>query len=287
MNGQPSDNQFSLPEAIRREIAFFDLFDYPLTLMEIRGEVSFAGPLFDLGRELDELVEGGRIAEQNGFYFLPGRQEIIGVRRRRFNYSQRKIGIARRFARIFSWLPGVRLVALANTIGFCNLRDGSDIDFFIIAASGRLWTSRLFCTGLAQLLGARPAAGNKRDKICLSFYLSEDALNLSALELPGGDPYFRHWRRHLFILYNDKKMFERLEKANSGEPFTPSPAKRPGISERAAKALQLWLMPRALRQSASENGGVVINDQVLKFYQQDRRREFLDLYGKKINDASH
>src|SRR5665811_218304 len=112
------------------------------------------------------------------------------------------------------------MVAAANFIGSHNWRKDGDIDFFIITKENYLWRSRLFCAGIAKLLFSRPTINNKKDKICLSFYISESALNLRPLELEGGDPYFEFWRRGLFPLYTRNDIWNRFQAANVDEKIS-------------------------------------------------------------------
>lgn len=281
----------SLEKAIVKEIAFFDLFDYPLTAYEIWENL---GQQHSLEYILSTLEDSSSlIAEKNGFYFLSGRREIIITRQKRYNYSYRKIKIARRFASLFSILPFIRMIAVANSLGQYNLRDGSDIDFFIISAPRRLWLSRLYCTGLAKILNCRPTIKTKKDKICLSFYLAEDHLDISNLHLSGSDPYFDHWRQNLILLYNKNKTSERFLEANglteknkrdsfAGCLFRPSFFF--SLLENIAKKIQLKIMPSALAAAMNNSDGVVINDSILKLYREDRRRNYAEKYGKKINE---
>jgi len=276
-----------LDKAIIKMITFFDLFAYPLTAYEIYSYLDKRSPLFKILHILPELK---LIEQKNGFYFLTGREEIITTRQTRHNYSVRKLKIARRFSRLFSLLPFVKVVALANSLGQHNLRDGSDIDFFIITAPRRIWLSRLYCTGLAKLLHRRPTAKTKKDKLCLSFYLAEDHLNLADLKLAGGDPYFEYWQRSLVLLYNKKRTYEDFLAANQSVPFPPtttakinSPRKFCGnFLEEISRRLQLTIMAPELKGKINQNSGVVINDSVLKLYLIDRRQEFLIKYEKKL-----
>lgn len=270
-------------EAIIAVIAFFDLFDFPLTALEIWEDTShqvFLGEIINLLKQTD------KIEEKNGFYFLKGRVEIIGLRRARYFFSERKMRIARRFAYLFSLCPFVQVVALANSLGFYNLRRGSDLDFFIITSPGKVWLSRLYCAGLAKILACRPTDKVKQDKICLSFYVSADHLNLDDLRLAGGDPYFDYWRRHLLLLYNKNGIYEKFLAANNlitaAENFLIPPGVI-GLTEKIAQKLQLWLLPTNLRILVNQSDGVVINYQVIKLYRRDRRRYFLDQYGNKIS----
>ena len=314
-----SSTQFknNLPEAIVSTIAFFDLFDYPLTAYEIFKYSDGCRALRDIIEVLDQEIdsrfrgndkESGNdksgnsqpvIQQKNGFYFLTGREEIIVSRQKRHNYTQRKIKIARRFSRWLRLCPFVRSIAVANLIGDNNLREQSDIDFFIITAPRRLWLSRLYCAGLAKILRRRPTADNKKDKICLSFYVSAAHLNLDDLRLPGADPYFDYWRRGLVLLYNKGGVYGRFLKENglaAAEAVVPSSAvpeaieKKSRLSiflnflEKISRLIQLKIMPAALKTAANNSDGVIISDTVLKLYLSDRRREYAKKYGDKINE---
>ena len=54
--------------------------------------------------------------------------------------------------------------------------------------------------------------------------------------------------------------------------------------EKLVKKWQLKIMSPALKKEMNNSDGVVINDQVLKLYLGDRRREFLDKFNCKINE---
>lgn len=273
-------------EEIIKILAFFDLFERPLTAFEIREKL-------DKKLSLSAILEiiGSRpdiIGQKDGFYFLSGREETLMTRQKRYNYSNRKFIIARRFARYFGLFPFVRAVALANSIGTRNLRDGSDIDFFIITASNRIWLTRFFCAGLAKVLNRRPTASDKKDKICLSFYVSTAHLNLDDLRLPGLDPYFDHWLRDLVLLYNKKGTYERFLAANkpgAGEVNADKESKTRLLDygERLLKRWQLKIMPARLKEQMNKSSAVVVSDEVLKLYAVDRREEFL----KKFNYNTH
>lgn len=284
-------NKYQLKEAIIRVIVFFDLFDYPLTPQEIWQYLDKTESFCDIIEVLSELKI---IETRDGFFFLKGRRGIVNIRRQRHNYSVRKIKIARKFARLFSFLPFVKMVALSNSIGQHNLRDASDIDFFIVSAANRIWLTRLFCASLAKILNRRPTAKNKRDKICLSFYLSEANLNLKTLELTANDPYLFYWQRSLVLLYNKNKTYEKFLTVNKIFCGSTSSAKELSLEprvtqlkifdylEKFAKKIQLIIMSPALKQAANNSVGVVINDGVLKLYLRDKRQEYAEKYGNQL-----
>ncbi len=264
-------------------LVFLDLFDYPPCLFELKKytNISFSKLL----KILNQLTEKDLISEKNGFYFLFGRENILSIRRKRYNYAQRKLKIASRFAKFFSILPFVKMIALVNSIGSYNLKDGGDIDFFIVSSSNRLWISRFFCTGLAKILNSRPNKKNKRDKICLSFYLSENNLNFEILKLPEGDPYFDFWERGLEIIFDRDNISEKLNKPNTSNLFKNKKSKLLNLLDSFLANWQKKIMPPELKKAALGNNfrdGVVIRDDILKFYLSDKRIEIRKKYEEKI-----
>lgn len=280
------ENNGQLGEEIIKILAFFDLFERPLTVFEVWENLDKKVSISEVEITLNSWSE--IISQKNGFYFLSGREEIITTRQKRYNYTNRKLKIARRFARFFSFFPFVRAVMMSNSIGAHNLRDESDIDLFIITAPGRIWLARFFCAGLTKLLNRRPTSSNKRDKICLSFYVSVVHLNLDDLRLPGGDPYFHYWLRSLVLLYNKKRTHEQFLAANNLQVGETDARQEPknifgDYLEQMAKNWQLKIMPTVLREQMNRSTGVVVSDAVLKLYAVDRRAEFL----KKFNYKTH
>lgn len=274
---------------IKKVIAFFNLFDFPLTPYEIFIHLGRQYPLTETILALDSL--GTIFDNKNGFYFLKGREPLVQLRQERYNYSVRKLKIARRYAKVFSWLPFIKVVTLANVIGAHNMRDEGDIDFFIISSRGRIWLSRFFCAGISKILKKRPTQKIKRDKLCLSFYISDDFLNLDSLKIEPEDPYFDYWLKTMVLLYNKKRTYENFLLANNlqGAPasFKDQPVgKRSNILdylEKIVKKWQLKIMPEPLKLVLESSKGKFINDKILKLYWRDRNAEILE----KLNYALH
>jgi len=226
------ENNSNLKGAIVEAVAFFDLFDYPLTLNEIWYNL---GVKCELAEVMEALASGiGAIEGRNGFYFLAGRGAIAAEKLGRYNFALRKFKRAALVARIFKFIPWIKLMAIGNLIGAQNLKDESDIDFFIITEAKRVWLTRWFCAGLAQLFGLRPGPGKMKDKICLSFFVSENAMDLKELMLNPPYPslgllgtgsllkgaervdiYFIYWLAGLTPIYDRSGFYEQFMAANS------------------------------------------------------------------------
>lgn len=292
------ENDPNLTTEIEKIISYFDLFDYPLTLLEVSSYLPNKASLTIIIDILESLKP--YIFEHNGFYGLKGREEIINIRTKRYNYSNRKIKTAQRFLVLFKYLPFIKVISLANSIGAHNLREGSDIDFFIICSPRRLWLTRFLLAGTAKILNRRPTTKNKRDKICLSFYITTENLNLDSLKLQGADPYFYYWLRTLILLYNKDKIYEKFldengvgnEKFSAGELVLNSAQSLKknhtcfalDFIELIVKKFQYLIMSPELKKAMNNSIGVVINDKVLKLYLHDNRQVYAEKYGNKLRE---
>ena len=275
-----------LKAAAIRAVLFFDLFDYPLTALEIWRYLEIKIDLARLMTILNQGIDG--LECSSGFYYRLGREKIILERLKRYNVSRSKFKRAKRNINLLKLLPGIKFVGVANLIGAHNWRSGSDIDLLIISSPGRIWTSRFFAAGLMKLLGRRPQGVNKADKICLSFYASTDALDFNELRLKPFDPYFTYWLADLHPVYGHN-LYAKLIADNSWlsqvlpnwrvdvklvtkVDYYRQPNSFERLIERLLKRWQLRLMPLALRQPQA-NSGVVVNDKILKLYVIDKRPE--------------
>jgi len=291
----------SLNSAILKTLTYFDIFDCPLTVTEIRNFLTEPLDLLTLQLALDTLVGTGTIKQQNGFYTL--RLENIFTRQTRFATARRKLKKARLIARCFSVLPWIHFVGLTNQMGSHNLRDAGDLDFFIITDPGRLWLTRFLCAGAMALFNQRPNDSKNQDTICLSFFVTSDALELKPYHLADTqDLYFIYWLANLSPIYDRDNAYQALIKANDWLPKAlPNWQVNENILkiskplscfwpcwrlfqplEVYLKAWQIKHLPVEIKSAPSTN--VVISDRVLKLHDTDRRREFLDKYDKRLID---
>lgn len=293
-----------IQESILKTVIFFDLFSYPLTKWEIWQYLRLEISLGLLEDNVENLVLTGVIKQKDGFYFLLGRDEIIEIRRERYNFANHKIKLAHEAIKLFKWLPSVKLVAVSNLIGHHNLRNESDIDIFIVSSPRRLWLTRLFCTGLMKITHRRPTKCCKRNKMCLSFYAAADGLAMESLRFKPEDPYFDHWFLGLYPIYDADKYLAYLRFKNPWlkNSFPNSLLLRENFPDNyfsnnwldralyylanflnyMAKKIQLFIMPSQLKMLANKDTGVVLNDQILRFYLQDKRPDFLKKYHARL-----
>lgn len=274
-------NNITTYQKLLEPIIFLDLFEYPLTLFEIWNYSDKYFSFLETENKVQDLVENDILQKKDGFYFLPNRKSLVKERNRKYNYSTYKLKKAKKFAKLFSFFPGVKAVAAANFIGGHNWRLGSDIDIFIITKPGWIWRSRFFCAGVSKILNSRPTKLSKKDKICLSFYVSEDFDDMDKLKISGEDPYFDFWLKGLLFLEGDKNAWDSFWSSDKSEISRTK--KKMSLLELLAKNIQLKVMPKYLYEAMNNSHGVVVNDQILKLYLKDKRKYFRE----KFNLAKH
>ena len=296
-------NKTSLQGAIVRTIAFFDLFSYPLTAEQVW---KFLNVKCELGEILEILENMKSIEEKNGFYFLSGQEEIIKERMARYNKTDKKFKRALLIMKIFKFIPWIKMVAIGNIIGEHNLKERGDIDLFIITAKKRVWITRFFCVLITKVLRLRPTPGNTCNKICLSFFVSEDAMNLANLMMPD-DIYFLHWLAGLVPIYDSNNVYEKFIDANfwlknylpnwqANEINYKRDAGRAkgrfyydvvdiffGELESRLKNYQLKIMPRKLNKIMNIDTRVMTSDSVIKLHTNDRRDYYKERLDEKLS----
>lgn len=317
-----SIDETELERVLCATVAYYDLFEYPLTALELwQYAIAPRADEFSLGdihRLLDEsAVLGEKLGHDSGFYFLTGRSSICKTRRERSTLAVQKMKKAKRVALLLAAVPFVRFVAVCNTLGLRHASKESDIDLVLGARRGTLWIVRAASLLLMRSLGLRPRQrGIVRDTICICFFLSTDRLDLARIALPQkdgiGDVYTAGWIQHLVPLVDEEEVLERLVSNNAWaraiRPHLQSviPAShcavgilrsirfvRSGIEwvlapfiaplERFAQSTQLTHLPPPLKSLLNTDTRVWADDSLLKFHPTDRRDYFRQEWMKRCN----
>lgn len=161
-----------LETAILHTVAYVDVFDYPLTGAEIQrylvalpaGVAKVQGVLTN-GRLIPE-----RLVRCGEFYTLPGREEIVALRRQRMANARRLWPWAAYYGRLLASLPFVRMIAVTGSLAVDNVATGADIDYLVVTENGRLWLCRALVIVLVRLAARRGIT------LCPNYFLAERAL---------------------------------------------------------------------------------------------------------------
>lgn len=233
---------------------------------------------------------------------MPQSSQIISERFKRLNYFNAKIKKAIVFTRLISFFPFVKGVFVSNIIGDHNLRKESDIDFFIISSPSSIWITRFFCTFWAKILGLRPNSKTKENKICLSFYISSDNLNLEKYLYNSQDFYFIYWLAGLEPIFFRSSVYQSFWKSNAWlEKYLPNfcfPVFNSDLKIKrntwlrfdffvhyfnaVLKKYQLKIMPQQLKEQCGQSSGVVLDDNIIKLFLEDKRPIFIDKFDSML-----
>lgn len=209
-------NQAPLGKSILRTLAYFDIFSFPLTAEEI---FNFLWRPPALGKDdfingLEILVNQGSVGKKDDYYFLSRREMIVAERLDREKICAKKIKKAERAARILSIVPFLNAIFLCNSVAAGTATEKSDIDFFIVAAPGRLWLVRALANFLLRLTGMRTYGTKLANRVCLSFFTDEKSINFSDLRFVEEDIYFAYWIHQLVPLFDPYGIGRDLINAN-------------------------------------------------------------------------
>lgn len=283
----------SLELSVYRTLAYFAYFKYPLTSFEIWKWLLEPGEEVSLAQVIEALSSSSwlkdRLKFYQGFYALEHVAHQYHDRHLRFLDAMRKYDKALRTAKWLGRLPWIEGVAICNSLAWQHTNTKSDIDLFIIATSGRLWSARLLSTWPLKFLRERPGEGNI-DPICLSFFCTPSVFNFESLKIGSADPYLAYWCSSLipvvdrgnwqakFGLANRwlAEVLPNVQNVQVASQFRVSimfRLPRLPISEALPKQLQLDRFPSSIRSLMNIDSRVVVTDDMLKFHEQDAREQ--------------
>lgn len=144
------------------------------------------------------------------------------------------------------FVPYVRLVGLNGSMMTGLLHEGSDIDFFIIAKRGHIFTARILSTTLVKLLGLHRTPHHVAGRICLNRYAADDYLQISPRNL------YHAWVFHnLYPLAGEPYFARAFSRANRWmavyglSPQVPRPFWQLGFARIIQAVLEVLLHPWA------------------------------------------
>ncbi len=185
-----------LSERILATLKFFDLQDVALTAFEVhkylvaepeslkhRVDEQFellleqapgnpAVQLDTVAHQLRELVKDEKISQQDGFYTLRNRGELVQLRLKGYLSGVKRERLIWRYLKFAQNLPFVRGIALAGSQALGLQRPTSDIDLLIITDSRFMWIARSILTVYFHVLGVRRHHTKIANRFCLNHYFS-------------------------------------------------------------------------------------------------------------------
>ena len=140
---QPSSdksNYSQREEAILAAICYGDIFDFPLTRRELVTYLPFEKMTLRVIEDtVSSLVHRAKLADCDGYLFLPGREALVGIR------TQRKVWAAEKWELLRSHLPPllsprwIKAALLTGSLAAGNTKKCDDVDLLLVLDHRRMW----------------------------------------------------------------------------------------------------------------------------------------------------
>lgn len=190
----------TLHKYILATVVYYDGFSYPLTAFEIWKyliRINYSSDFdnsvkFELGQVVGALqseVFSKYLENCNGFYFLKGRNEIVGTRIKNQKISAGKFGRLFRVAYWLRFIPFVRMIGVTGGLAMKNAHSKSDWDLLIVTAGGHIWTGRTLVTLFAHLIGKRRYGKKIINRVCLNYFVTDSSLEVLTKDLFSASEY--------------------------------------------------------------------------------------------------
>jgi len=288
-------------DAVARSVLYAALFDYPLTLAELRRTLirsrQTASEILAVIRNSPAL--GGLVESRDGYFFPVGCAHLVQTRRHRALRTQSFLAVHRPILTLLAACPYVRMVALSGSVAHKNLEAGGDLDVFIVTRGPRVWLVAVTVVLLAKLLG-------RRRTLCANYIVSDADLNFSPadlftanqviglLPLVGADTFQRLLDANPFVadyypnfhtadrVSATLRRRSRLAWVQTGlESLLWIPS---AIAERICRrAYRRYLRSRAARWASPDQ--VTLGDTVLKLHTRSHRSEVISRFEETLRNA--
>jgi hypothetical protein len=294
----PAAGLTSAELAIARSVVYASLFDYPLTLAQLRQTLieSTQTPSQVLATYNQSAILQEAIEFRDGFFFPRGRGELVDERRRREVRSRAFLHEHRRLLQLICALPYVRMVALSGSIAHLNLEGSGDLDLFIVTRGRRVWSTTVAVLVLAKLMGLRRI-------VCANFVIADSRLVLEQQDLftasqvihlkplVGRDVFLQLLEKNPFVF----RFYPNFHAADAASlPFRPARVLGwlRSVLERAfaplapmAEATSRWAYRSYLRRRAAtwrSPEPVRLQADCLKLHTQSHRQSVLDRFEQGV-----
>jgi len=168
-----------IKQNILETLAYFDLFDYPLSRAEIFLFLKNKYDFEDFESALKYLLESGVVHQFDRFYTLKNDHHLIVRRNEGNKKAEALIKTAEKVGDFLIKFPYVRGIAISGSLSKNFADDDSDIDLFIITAKNRLWIARTIMHFFKKLT----FLFNKEHLFCMNYYIDEQQLEITEKNL--------------------------------------------------------------------------------------------------------
>lgn len=291
-----------MEKAVLKTLIYADIFDYPLTIFEIhKWLIGKKVHLRDIEKVLKRKSLQQKVTKKDDYFFLSSRKGLVKKRVEAEKHSKNLMLQAKIIANLFRLIPYIKLVGISGSLSVSNARRGDDIDFFIVTGKDRLWICRILILGILELIGKRRKKEDRKSQVsgkaCVNLILEEDQL-----EQKYKDLYTAHEVLQMKVLWDRDNTYSKFLDANSWvfekiPNFTVPSLNSPipesllplvnylekELSDFAPQIVDFiedMVKDYQLKKMGRVEGGERIEESVLYFHPEDKRKITMDKFKK-------
>ncbi len=159
---------------ILKVLSYFDVFNYPLTREEIHFFIEQEMDSAQMNSALRQLTIDKYVYSMGEFYSLQDNSLLWERRIKGNRNAEELLKTAYKISRLLYRFPYVRGIGISGSLSKNFADKNSDIDFFVITASNRLWIARTilhFLKKLSYIFG-------RQHWFCMNYFIDEDHLEI-------------------------------------------------------------------------------------------------------------
>ena len=218
--------------------------------------------------------------------------QLLGIKKVPNEHELALFRRTQKYIPFISWIPGVEMIAVVNSLSMYATHTDSDIDLFIITKSGYLWLVRILSTGILNILWVRRANTDIAENFCLSFFITEKSMPLWQIAI-SDDIYLENWVRYLKPVFVRGDIYNQWISQNAWVEISEEQKIENLRFVKFDRSKKIYFsvfwklldcicksifLPRTLAvyEKKGRPSGVIITDDILKFHDMDKRKEISD-----------
>jgi hypothetical protein len=163
-----------LRSSILKVIAYFDIFNYPVSMEDILHFLDVETDEYSVRGALEALLNEGCVYRAGSYYSLQNDPSLATKRNESRRRADDLLPIAGKGARLLYQFPFVRAVFISGSLSKRCADEKADIDYFIVTSAGRLWIARTLMHLFKKLTYLR----GHQHRYCMNYFVDEEALEI-------------------------------------------------------------------------------------------------------------
>jgi predicted nucleotidyltransferase len=167
-------NYLDKSESILATLAYYDLFNYPLTQIELYQFLQKTSDYQSFSIELEKLISEQQVYRLDEFYSLHNNPVLASRRRKGNEKAKQLLSKSEKVCTFLFKFPYVRGIGVSGSLSKNYADDNSDIDLFIITKKNRLWIART----LLHIFKKLTFIVGKQHYFCMNYFVDEAGLSI-------------------------------------------------------------------------------------------------------------